>query len=140
MEIIQGPLGNWKRLEEAKSTKFLKRLLSFYRPFKHKFSDILNTKPNQRYVRVGCALFTTLLASPEGVKYLGGNKLLFQIAECLAQLDPVSIYIAWAFTRCAKRLLDQWSKSFRSYTLKSEVSRYSELWVLHVARNTEQGS
>ncbi|RPB20737.1 hypothetical protein L211DRAFT_791659 [Terfezia boudieri ATCC MYA-4762] len=89
-EIIQGPLGNWKRLEEAKSTKFLKRLLSFYRPFKHKFSDILNTKPNQRYVRVGCALFTTLLGSPEGVKYLGGNKLLFQISECLAQLDPMS--------------------------------------------------
>ncbi|KAF8466401.1 Rapamycin-insensitive companion of mTOR, N-term-domain-containing protein [Kalaharituber pfeilii] len=89
-EIIQGPLINWKRLEEAKSTKFLKRLLSFYRPFKHKFSDILNTKPNQRYVRVGCALFNTLLSSAEGVKYLSGNKLLFQIAECLAQLDPMS--------------------------------------------------
>lgn len=91
MEIIQGPLGNWKRLEEAKSTKFLKRLSSFYRPFKHKFSDILNTKPNQRYVRVGCALFITLLGSPEGVKYLANNKLLYQIAECLAQLDPVSV-------------------------------------------------
>lgn len=89
MEIIQGPLANWKRLEEAKSTKFLKRLLSFYRPFKHRFCDIINTKPNQRYVRVGCALFSALLANAEGVKYLGSNKLLFQIAECLAQLDPV---------------------------------------------------
>lgn len=110
-EIIQGPLGNWKRLEEAKSTKFLKRLLSFYRPFKHKFSDILNTKPNQRYVRIGCALFTTLLGSPEGVKYLGGNKLLFQISECLAQLDPVGFFSPYVFgiyykLRCTP---DEWN-------------------------------
>lgn len=89
--MIQGPLLNPKRLEEAiKATKFLKRLLSFYRPFKHRFADIIDTKPNQRYVQVGCALFRTLLQSQEGVKYLAENKLLRQIAECLAQLDKMS--------------------------------------------------
>lgn len=90
-ELIQGPLMNPKRLEEAfKATKFMKRILSFYRPFKGKFCAIINTKPNQRYVRVGCSLFYTLLQTPEGVKYLSENKVLRQIAECLAQLDRMS--------------------------------------------------
>lgn len=97
-EMIQGPLLNPKRLEEAiKGTKFMKRLMSFYRPFKYKFSDVKNTKPNQRYVRTGCALFSTLLQTPEGVRYLSENKILRQIAECLAQLDRVSFYWAWDF-------------------------------------------
>lgn len=90
-EMVQGPLLNPKRLEEAiKVTKFMKRLMSFYRPFKFKFSNVKNTKPNQRYVRIGCALFNTLLQTAEGIKYLSENKILRQIAECLAQLDRVS--------------------------------------------------
>ena len=87
--IIEGPLQNPKRLEEAKSTKFLKRLIGFYRPFKYRFSDARNTKPNQRYVRTGCALMKGLLKTSEGVQYLVENKLLRQLAECLAQLDRV---------------------------------------------------
>ncbi|MCJ1363052.1 hypothetical protein MMC16_002158 [Acarospora aff. strigata] len=90
-EIVEGPLLNPKRLDEAiKATKFVKRLIGFYRPFKYRFSDIKNTKPNQRYVRTGCALMRTLLQNPEGVRYLAENKLLRQIAECLAQLDRMS--------------------------------------------------
>lgn len=89
-EMIQGPLMNPKRLEEAiKVTKFMKRLLSFFRPFKYKFCDVKNTKPNQHYVKTGCALFHTLLQTPEGQRFLGEHKILRQIAECLAQLDRV---------------------------------------------------
>ena len=90
-KIVEGPLLNPKRLEEAaKNSKFLKRLIGFYRPFKYRFCDIRNTKPNQRYVRIGCALMRTLLQNNEGVKYLSENKLLRQLAECLAQLDRLS--------------------------------------------------
>ncbi|KAI5778923.1 Rapamycin-insensitive companion of mTOR, N-term-domain-containing protein [Geopyxis carbonaria] len=90
-EMIQGPLNNPKRLEEAiKVTKFMKRLISFYRPFKYRFCEVKNTKPNQRYVKTGCALFHTLLQTPEGVRFLGEHKILRQIAECLAQLDKMS--------------------------------------------------
>ena len=89
--IVEGPLLNPKRLDEAiKATKFLKRLMAFYRPFKYRFADVKNTKPNQRYVRIGCALVRTLLQTTEGVKYLVENKLLRQLAECLAQLDRMS--------------------------------------------------
>ncbi|KAK6346439.1 hypothetical protein TWF730_010761 [Orbilia blumenaviensis] len=91
LELVQGSLLNPKRLDEAlKGTKFLKRLMSFFRPFKYRFSEIKNTKPNLRLVRLGCSLFHTLLQNPEGVKYLADHKVLRQIAECLAQLDPMS--------------------------------------------------
>lgn len=89
-DIIEGPLLNPKRLEEVmKASKFLKRLTGFYRPLKYRFSEARNTKPNQRYVRTGCALIKTLLQNPEGIAYLTESKLLRQLAECLAQLDRV---------------------------------------------------
>ncbi|KAK9469902.1 Rapamycin-insensitive companion of mTOR, N-term-domain-containing protein [Lipomyces arxii] len=91
IELMQGPLLNPKRLDEAiRATKFMKRLMSFYRPFKYRFSEIKRTSTNARYIKAGSVLFKTLLANPEGVKYLMENKLLRQVAECLAQLDPMS--------------------------------------------------
>ncbi|KAJ5599622.1 hypothetical protein N7450_000689 [Penicillium hetheringtonii] len=89
--LVEGPLTNPKRMDEAiKGSKFMKRLIGFYRPFKYRFSLVPNTKPNQRYVRTGCALMRTLVQTPEGTKYLAENKFLRQVAECLAQLDRMS--------------------------------------------------
>lgn len=89
-KIIEGPLLNGKRLDEAiKASRFIKRIMSFYRPFKYKFPDIRRTKPTEIYIVVGCSLIHTLLQTPEGVRYLADSKLLRQIAECLAQCDPV---------------------------------------------------
>jgi hypothetical protein len=89
--LIDGPLRNPKRLDEAmRSTKLLHRLLGFYRPFKYRFADVKNTKPNQRYVRIGCALFQCLLLNPEGVKYLAEDKVIRQLAECLSHFDRMS--------------------------------------------------
>lgn len=89
--LIEGPLTNQKRLEEAmKEPKFLKRIVGFYRPFKQRFCLVRNTRPNQRYVRAGVALIKTLTQTTLGVQYLAENKLLRQIAECLAQVDPQS--------------------------------------------------
>ena len=73
-----------------KATKFVHRLLGFLRPFKYRFSDVKNTKPNQRYVRAGCSLVRTLLQTQDGARYLAENKLVPQIAECLAQFDRLS--------------------------------------------------
>lgn len=92
LRIIEGPLTNGKRLEEAiRASKFVKRIMSFYRPFKYRFSAYKSTRNTQKYVRVGCALMHALLQSSEGRKYLVDNKMLRQLAECLAQCDPVSI-------------------------------------------------
>ena len=89
--LIEGPMQNPKRLDEAtRITKFVHRLLGFLRPFKFRFSDAPNTKVNQRYVKAGCTLVRTLLQTPDSAKYLADNKLIPQIAECLAQKDPMS--------------------------------------------------
>ena len=93
MELLQGPLLNPRRLEEALRAKYLKRLIGFFRPASHRFSDIEKNPESQRFVRLGCTLITTLLANPDGVKYLEGNKFLRQISESLNQLDPVSIIL-----------------------------------------------
>lgn len=91
VKVFDGPLQNGKRLEEAiKASKFMKRIMSFYRPFKYKFAEIKNTRNTQKYIKAGCAFMHSLLQSPEGIKYLADSKLLRQIAECLAQCDPTS--------------------------------------------------
>ncbi|KAI8088648.1 Rapamycin-insensitive companion of mTOR, N-term-domain-containing protein [Halteromyces radiatus] len=91
VELLQGPLLNPKRLDEAmRGKKFIKRLLAFYRPFKHQFSDINCTKANViRYVKTGCILLSTLLGNVDGVRYLEENKLLDQVAAALVELDPL---------------------------------------------------
>jgi large subunit ribosomal protein L17e len=44
-EFVEGPLLNPKRMEEAiKVSKFIRRLMSFFHPFSHRFSDITNHK------------------------------------------------------------------------------------------------
>lgn len=89
-DLIEGPLLNPRRLEETiKTHKFLKRITGFYQPLKYRFSEARNTKPNQRYVRTGCALIKTLLQNPEGIVYLMESKFIRQLAQCLAQLDKV---------------------------------------------------
>ena len=91
LDIIEGPLLNPRRLEDAvKGTKFLKRIMGFYRPLKWRFPNIRNTKANQRYVRIGCALLRSLLQTSEGVQYLMDSKLMLQLCDCLAQVDRVS--------------------------------------------------
>lgn len=112
-DIVDGPLQHPKHLEGAvRATKFLKRLIGFYRPFKHRFADASNTKPNQRYVRVGCALLKTLLQIPEGISYLAESKLLRQLAECIAQLDPLSGLTSETPVFSAYRMIDTLSGGY----------------------------
>lgn len=44
-DLIEGPLLNPKRMEEAiKVSRFIRRLLSFFHPFSHRFSDMEKDK------------------------------------------------------------------------------------------------
>ena len=45
LELIEGPLLNPKRMEEAmRASKFMKRLMGFFHPFSHRFSDMPRIK------------------------------------------------------------------------------------------------
>ncbi|KIK95059.1 hypothetical protein PAXRUDRAFT_141598 [Paxillus rubicundulus Ve08.2h10] len=109
-ELIEGSLLNPKRLEEAiRVSRFMRRLMSFFHPFSHRFSDLPRKQasplksilpicvsypaylfqPNFRWARLGCNLLTTLLASPDGVRFLmSEDDFLKQIVKSFAQLDP----------------------------------------------------
>lgn len=90
-ELVEGPLLNPKRMEEAVklSPRFLKRLMTFFHPFTHRFSDIERNKANMRWVKLGCTLLTTLLASSDGQRFLSlEDDLLKQLTRSFAQLDP----------------------------------------------------
>ncbi|KAG0047318.1 hypothetical protein BGZ83_007616 [Gryganskiella cystojenkinii] len=90
LEIIQGPMLNPRRLDEAtRGTKFTKRILAFYRPLNQRYSNLPSTESHHMYTKIGCALFDTLANTSEGAKYLSQNKILRLIADGLAQLDPM---------------------------------------------------
>ncbi|KAF8349461.1 Rapamycin-insensitive companion of mTOR, N-term-domain-containing protein [Amanita rubescens] len=90
LEIVEGPLLNHKRLEEAiRVSRFIRRLASFFHPFSHRFSDIVRTPMTTKWIRLGCSLLNTLMKSPEGIKYLSTeDQFLSQIVKAFAQLDP----------------------------------------------------
>ncbi|KAL0961199.1 hypothetical protein HGRIS_006168 [Hohenbuehelia grisea] len=90
IELVEGPLRNPSRLEEAiKASRIIKRLMSFYHPRSHRFSDIPRSKSNVKWIRLGCALLTTLLSNADGVRYLATEDVfLQQIVWGFSQLDP----------------------------------------------------
>lgn len=91
--VIQGPLRSPKRFDEVleKNPKFLKRLMSFYRPFKFRFASVPSSNNHsEKYISIGCQLLETFLSLENGIKYLSTNKLLPQISEVFAQVDPYS--------------------------------------------------
>jgi len=92
LELIEGTLYmNPKRLEElTRSTKVMKRLLSFLHPFEGRYPHIKRTKHTSRYTKLACSTLQTLLSDPVGVKFLYEDKLVEQIGFGLRQLDQNS--------------------------------------------------
>ncbi|KAI0643109.1 Rapamycin-insensitive companion of mTOR, N-term-domain-containing protein [Trametes meyenii] len=90
-ELIDGPLHNPKRMEEAiKVSRYIRKLMSFFYPSNHRFCDLPNTKANYRWVRIGCALLDALMASPDGIRFLHEDEFLGQLVKGFAQLDPLT--------------------------------------------------
>ncbi|PIL22333.1 hypothetical protein GSI_15021 [Ganoderma sinense ZZ0214-1] len=88
-ELVEGPLHNPKRMEEAiKVSRYIRKLMSFFHPTAHRFSGLPKTKQNVRWVRLGCSLLNALLASQDGVKFLAEDEFLSQLYKSFDQLDP----------------------------------------------------
>lgn len=132
LDLVEGPLRDPKRLEEAtKATKFMSRLLGFFHPYSLRYSDMPRTKvryravfahkheadqrflqSNEQWTRLACTLLETLLQTPEGYEYLAEDQMLRQIAESLFQIDTVGL-LRW----CG-------SAAFSSLLINSPVFRY----------------
>ncbi len=117
-DLVEGPLHNPKRMEEAiKVSRYIRKLMSFFHPMAHRFSALPKTKvgpvfvshiinrrftlpflnqQNVRWVRLGCSLLNALLASQDGVKFLAEDEFLSQLYKSFDQLDPVrNLHVAW---------------------------------------------
>lgn len=94
VKLFQGPLQYEKKFNDLleKQPKFFKRLLSFYRPFKLRFCNlpIKNDANYKKIIAVGNLMFEIFSKNPEGLKILLKNKILLQMVEILAQIDPFS--------------------------------------------------
>lgn len=93
MELLQGPLLNSKRLDEALNPKckFVKRILSFLRPSSAQFSHIKKVRGSQRYVRAGVELMKVLVNSPDGIKFFAERPFLSQITNGIEQLIQLCV-------------------------------------------------
>ncbi|KAI0917225.1 hypothetical protein AcW1_007525 [Taiwanofungus camphoratus] len=88
-DLIEGPLLNPKRMEEAiRVSRYMRKLMSFFHPFSHRFSDLARSKINLRWVRLGCLLLNAFMSSPEGLRFLSEDEFLSQLVKSFAQLDP----------------------------------------------------
>ena len=100
--------------------------MTFFHPFSHRFSDIERNKvstqetahvicidylwqANMRWVKLGCTLLTTLLASSDGQRFLSSeDDLLKQLTRSFAQLDPVSLLSVVSLLRLTNCSIVQW--------------------------------
>ncbi|KAJ9126932.1 hypothetical protein QFC24_001163 [Naganishia onofrii] len=88
IDVIEGPLLNPKRFEEAfMVSKFGRRLLSFFHPLSRQFSDMKATETNTKWIRLGTVLVATLLATESGYRYLREDRLFKQLIDCFTELD-----------------------------------------------------
>lgn len=151
LEAVEGPLLNPARLNEAiKGTKFLRRVTSFFHPFERKYSDLENNpvcfcscrfdnhradsrglfQANLRWTRLACSLLTTLITTPDGVAFLAQDRLLRQIAECLSQLDPVSLPMSSTFALLKRLFRTTQARSANRFLAKGGSLRQSRLATL----------
>lgn len=69
-DLIDGPLHNAKRMEEAiKASRYIRKLMSFFHPFNHRFADLPNTKARSLRVSVLVIKPLTTASSPTTVGY-----------------------------------------------------------------------
>ncbi|KAI9341895.1 Rapamycin-insensitive companion of mTOR, N-term-domain-containing protein [Obelidium mucronatum] len=91
LEFLLVLLNNSRRADEVlKSTKVLRRLLSFFKPVGSGFRFDMNEKDIEIVKSVGCNLMRVLLSCSEGVNLLTESRFMIEISEEFNKLDPVS--------------------------------------------------
>eukprot|EP01117_Protostelium_nocturnum_P011476 TRINITY_DN4163_c0_g1_i2.p1 TRINITY_DN4163_c0_g1~~TRINITY_DN4163_c0_g1_i2.p1 ORF type:complete len:1169 (+),score=280.38 TRINITY_DN4163_c0_g1_i2:189-3695(+) len=83
-DLIEGPLlANVSLLVYALKNKFVKRVISYFRPLSFAFSTMTWGNENLKYLRIACQLLQVLVGSDQGADYLLESKLLPEIAELM---------------------------------------------------------
>ncbi|KAJ3140072.1 hypothetical protein HK100_010701 [Physocladia obscura] len=90
-EFLQILLNNSRRADEVlKTTKILRRLLSFFKPVGSGFGSDMSQEDVEVLRVTGCNLMRVLLSCNEGVKLLNESKFMAEIAEEFNRLDSIN--------------------------------------------------
>lgn len=154
-QLFQGPIRNPLRFAEIqeKYPKLLKTFVSFLRPFKYRFGQI-PLLPSAKYpsfknpkvvILVASQLFESLLSFTEGAQFLSSNKLMPQLAEIVAQVDPfsgiTSIDPILSETRLKSTLCIGYVKFIGVFSNSERGIRILEQWqILHLINDIVEGS
>lgn len=86
-ELLDGPLHEPRRFEEAlTSTKWIRRLLSFFRPSHLRYATLPQNDAGRRWTQMGVKLFRLLLLHQEGIRLLAEDRFLVELREAFDQL------------------------------------------------------
>ncbi|PRP75703.1 cytosolic regulator of adenylyl cyclase, partial [Planoprotostelium fungivorum] len=91
-DLIDGPLlSNPTLLTQVMKTKFIKRVLSYFRPLTQAFAALPWTPENDKYRRIAVQLLQVLVSTEQGADYLKHSKLIPEIIDIIKlELDPVA--------------------------------------------------
>ncbi|KAJ1678083.1 hypothetical protein EV182_004815, partial [Spiromyces aspiralis] len=79
--------GDKKYMEKIfKRSDFMSRLVRFYTPSSHEFSDLPRSAEYEKFVDIGCLLIRALLSIAEGLLLLEKSEILLDIVEELGKL------------------------------------------------------
>lgn len=91
-ELLDGPLHEPRRFEEAlTSTKWVRRLMSFFRPSSQRYATLPQSDTGRRWTQMGTKLFHLLLRHPEGVRLLAEDRFLVELREAFEQLAQMPV-------------------------------------------------
>lgn len=86
-ELLDGPLRDARRFDEAlTTTKLVRRLLSFFRPFSQRYAALRANAGNEVWTAIGRKYFRTVLLHADGVRFLAEDRFLTGLREALEQL------------------------------------------------------
>jgi len=135
LSILQGPLNNPQRVAECLKTKFVKRLILFFRPSRAMFALLPRSSNNYMYVRALCELFDVLINYAEGIDAIKESQILSEIYEILyLQLPGEAATAMSAPERRSTMMLSPSERKASSVGASSEYSAQMVLQADNVAR------
>lgn len=84
-DLINGPLANPAHFNTPHGAKFIKKVLSFFKPGNKIFPLMPINRANEKFSRIGCQLLRLIMAQDSGASLLTENSFPSQIADMLRE-------------------------------------------------------
>lgn len=132
-ELLEGPLLDPRRFDEAlHGTKFVRRLVSFFRPSSARYAALRPGDAARRWTEVAVSLFTVLVAHADGLQLLAEDRFLSELAdawELAAQGAPESLFSETQWQHTAVRGYFDMVHVLATHTYGAELLVQARMWM-----------